>query len=191
MSKSSIQQEVESFKQRLFFIDKRIPELEAEKKVSAIARNFKEAARIATESKTLCVEREGLGGKMEDATLQLQKLEEQICNTVSELEHTESQVLLKEKKLGMARLQRLILIAEAATAERSAALELGDLEEADILLAEADAAAAEARKVQPLYNFEDEEFANLPKHFVPMELVSNLGGKQLAELVASIHRSVR
>ncbi|KAL3505539.1 hypothetical protein ACH5RR_035380 [Cinchona calisaya] len=186
-SKSSIQQEAESFKQRLFFIDKRVPELEAEKKVAATTRNFKEAARIATESKTLCVEREGLRIKMEDATLQLQTLEEQICSIVNGLEHTESQVLMKEKELGMARLQRLTLIAEAATAERYAALELGDVEEADTLLAEADAAAGEARKLQPLYSFKDEDFGSLPKHFVPMELVSNLGGKQLAELVASTH----
>ncbi|XP_071923030.1 uncharacterized protein [Coffea arabica] len=186
-SKSSIQQEVESCKQRLFFIDKRLPELEAEKKVAATTRNFKEAARIATEVKALSVEREGIGIKMGDAKSQLQQLEEQICNTVNRLEQTESQVLLREKELEMARFQRLNLIAEAATAERFAAIELGDLEEADVLLAEADAAASEARKLLLLRNFRDEDLSDLPKHFVPIELVSKLEGKQLAELMASIH----
>ncbi|XP_027090982.1 rootletin isoform X2 [Coffea eugenioides] len=186
-SKSSIQQEVESCKQRLFFIDKRLPELEAEKKVAATTRNFKEAARIATEVKALSVERVGIGIKMGDAKSQLQQLEEQICNTVNRLEQTESQVLLREKELEMARFQRLTLIAEAATAERFAAIELGDLEEADVLLAEADAAASEARKLLLLRNFRDEDLSDLPKHFVPIELVSKLEGKQLAELMASIH----
>nr|ACU16293.1 unknown [Glycine max] len=40
--KSSIQQDIASFKQRIVFIDKRVPELEAEKKVATTARNFKE-----------------------------------------------------------------------------------------------------------------------------------------------------
>lgn len=87
----------------------------------------------------------------------------------------------------MARFQRLILIAGAAKAERSAALELGDPKEADILLTEAEAAESEARKLQPIYEFKEEEFADLPKQYISMELVSSLGGKQLAELVASAY----
>uniref|UniRef100_A0A5B6ZA76 UVR domain-containing protein n=1 Tax=Davidia involucrata TaxID=16924 RepID=A0A5B6ZA76_DAVIN len=187
-TKSSIQQEIESLKQRLLFIDKRVPELEAEKKVAAAARNFKEAARIASESKALSVEKEGVQIKMEGAILELGKLEEEICDTVNRLQEIESQISSKEKEVAVARFQRLLLIAGAATAERSAALELGDLEEADILLAEAEAAKSEARKLQPVHNLE-EEFATLPKHFISMEFVSNLGGKQLAELAASAHIS--
>jgi len=59
-NKSSIQQGIASFKQRIIFIDKRVSELETEKKVSTAARNFKEAARIATEAKSLCVEKESI-----------------------------------------------------------------------------------------------------------------------------------
>ncbi|KAL6996050.1 hypothetical protein U1Q18_006186 [Sarracenia purpurea var. burkii] len=189
-TKSSFQQEIETSKQRLAFIDKRVPELEAEKKVAAAARNFKEAARIAAESKALSVEKESLQRKMAEAILELGKLEKEICNMLDRLQETEGQITTKEKEVAMARFQRLLLIAGVAKAERSAALELGDLEEADILLAEAEAAEAEARKIQPVYNFKEEEFANLPRRYISMELVSNLGGQQLAELAASAYISV-
>lgn len=184
-TKSSLQQEIESLNQRLVFIDKRLPELEAEKKVAAAARNFKEAARIATESKALSVEKENIQTKMAGAVLKLRKLEEDIFDTVTRLQDIDGQISTKEKEVAMARFQRLILIAGAAKAERSAALELGDLKEADILLAEAEAAESEARKLQPVYEFKEEEFDRLPKQYISMDLVSNLGGKQLAELAAS------
>lgn len=172
-------------KQTIFYMDKRVPELEAEKKVAAAARNFKEAARIATESKTLSAEKERIQTKLEEDSIELGKLEEEIKNTVAKLQETEGLIISKEKEVAMARYQRLLLVAGAATAERSAALELGDLEEAGILLAEAEEAAAEAKKLQPVDNFQEDEFTNLPKHFISMELISNLGGKQLAELAAS------
>lgn len=184
-TKSSIQQEVESCKQRLLFIDRRIPELEAEKKVAATTRNFKEAARLAAEAKALCVEKEEIQMKMDGTESELKKLEEEICHTIDRMQETEVQISLKEKELAMARFQRLILIARAASAERSAALELGDHEEAEALMAEADAAEVEAAKLQPIYNFNEEEIENLPKLFISSELVSTLGGKQLAELAAS------
>lgn len=184
-TKSSLQQEIESLNQRLVFIDKRVPELEAEKKVAAAARNFKEAVRIATESKSLSVEKENIQTKMAGAVLELRKLEEDIFDTVNRLQDVDGQISTKEKEVAMARFQRLILIAGAAKAERSAALELGDLKEADILLAEAEAAESEARKLQPVYEFKEEEFDRLPKQYISMDLVSNLGGKQLAELAAS------
>ncbi|MCD9645167.1 hypothetical protein HAX54_033889 [Datura stramonium] len=184
-TKSSIQQEVESCKQRLLFIDRRIPELEAEKKVAATTRNFKEAARLAAEAKALCVEKEEIQMKMDSTESELKKLEEEICHTIDRMQETEVQISLKEKELAMARFQRLILIARAARAERSAALELGDHEEAEALMAEADAAEVEASKLQPIYNFNEEEIENLPKLFISSELVSRLGGKQLAELAAS------
>ncbi|XP_009797518.2 COP1-interactive protein 1 [Nicotiana sylvestris] len=184
-TKSSIQQEVESCKQRLLFIDRRIPELEAEKKVAATTRNFKEAARLAAEAKALCIEKEEIQCKMDNTKLELKKLEEKICHTFDRLQETEVQISLKEKELAMTRFQRLILIARATKAERSAALELGHQEEAEALMAEADAAEVEARKLQPIYNFKEEEIEDLPKLFISSELVSMLGGKQLAELAAS------
>lgn len=186
-TKSSIQQEIASSKQRIFFIDKIVPELEAEKKVAAAARNFKEAARVAAEAKKLSVEKEGEEVKMDGAMLELGKLEEEIKDTVNWLVEADELILFKEKEVAMARFQRLLLVAGAAKAERLAAVELGDLEEANLLLAEAEAAEVEAKNLEQSYNFKEEEFENLPKHFMSMELVSNLGGKQLAELAASVH----
>jgi len=66
--KSSIQQAISSFKQRIIFIDKRILELKAEKKVATATRNFKEAARIATKAKSLCVEKESIQIDMNTTT---------------------------------------------------------------------------------------------------------------------------
>ncbi|KAK0577284.1 hypothetical protein LWI29_030786 [Acer saccharum] len=188
-TKSSIQQNIASFKQRIFFIDKRAPELEAEKKVAAAARNFKEAARIAAEAKSLSLEKDSIQSEMEKSILELQKLEDDIKDTINRLQETEGLILSKEKEVAMARFQRLLITAGAATAERSAALELGDLEEANLLLTEAEAADIEAKKLQPLYDFKEEDLENLPKHFISMELVANSDRKQLAELAASINLS--
>ena len=88
--------------------------------------------------------------EMERAISGLEKLDEEIKDTVNRLQETESLILSKEKEVAMARFQRLLLIAGAATAERIAALELGDLEEANLLLAEAEAADSEAKKLQPI-----------------------------------------
>ncbi|XVF70161.1 hypothetical protein PTKIN_Ptkin11bG0139200 [Pterospermum kingtungense] len=183
-TKSCIQQNIASLKQRIFFIDKMVPELEAEKKVAAASRNFKEAARLAAEAKSLNTEKEGVQTEMDKAVLDLGKVEEEIKHTVDKLQDIEGLILSKEKEVAMARFQRLLLISGAARAERSAALELGDLEEANLLLAEADAADSEAKELQPKYNLKEEEFEDLPKHFISLELVTNLGQKKLADLAA-------
>ncbi|KAB2086509.1 hypothetical protein ES319_A04G037000v1 [Gossypium barbadense] len=183
-TKSSIQQNIASLKQRVYFIDKMVPELEAEKKVAAASRNFKEAARLAAEAKSLSTEKESVQIEMDKAVLDLGKLEEEIKCTVDKLQEIEGLILSKEKELAMARFQRLLLIAGAATAERSAALELGDEEEANLLLAEADAANSEAKELQPKYNLKEEEFEDLPKHFISLELVTRLGCTKLADLAA-------
>ncbi|KAK7308224.1 hypothetical protein VNO77_41825 [Canavalia gladiata] len=185
--KSSIQQDITSFKQRIVFVDKRVPELEAEKKVATAARNFKEAARIATEAKSLCVEKESIQIDMDTATLNLEKLEEEIKDTLSKLQETEGMIFLKEKELAMARYQKLLLTAATARAEKAAALEMGDMEEANLLLAEAEAADSEAEKLQSTYKFEAEDFTDLQKHLISMDLVSYLDQKQLEELAVSLH----
>ncbi|GMH29964.1 hypothetical protein Nepgr_031807 [Nepenthes gracilis] len=183
--KSIIQQEIVSFKQRMFFIDKRIPELEAEKKVAAVSRNFREAGRIAAEAKTLSNEKESEQIKMEGADAELGKIEDAIRDTTAKVQETEGLVLSKDREAAVARLQRLRLAAGAALAERRAALELGDLEEAKILLAEAEAAESEAKQLELSHNFSIEDFGSLPAHFISMELISCLEGDQLAELAAS------
>lgn len=185
--KSSIQQDIASFKQRIIFIDKRVPELEAEKKVATTARNFKEAARIATEAKSLCVEKESIQIDMDTAALNLKKLEEEIKDTLNKLQEGEGMILLKEKELAMVRYQMLLLAAATARAEQAAALEMGDMEEANLLLAEAEAADCEAEKLQLTYKFEAEDFMNLRRHLISMDLVSYLDQKQLEELAVSLH----
>nr|XP_015879990.2 paramyosin [Ziziphus jujuba var. spinosa] len=187
--KSSIQQDISSSKQRIFFLDKRAPELEAEKKVAAAARNFKEAARIAAEAKSLTVEKDAIQNDMKRAVLELEKLEEEIKDTVSKLQEYEGLISSKEREVARARFERLLLVAGSAAAEREAALQFGDQDEANLLHVEAEAADAEAKEMQLLHNFKVEEFVNLPKHFISMELVANLGRKQLAELAATINIS--
>ncbi|XP_024991805.1 cingulin-like protein 1 [Cynara cardunculus var. scolymus] len=184
-TKSGTQQAIESSKQRLLFIEKRVPELESEKRVAATARNFKEAARIANEAKTLYVEKESLQTKIDEVVSELKKIEDDINHNVNRLQEKEENISSMEKELEMVRYQRLLLLAGTATAERSAAIELGDLQEADILLKEAEAADSEARKIQPTSKVEEEEFDTVPKSFISMELVATLDRNQLAELAAS------
>ncbi|XP_021739518.1 MAR-binding filament-like protein 1-1 [Chenopodium quinoa] len=181
-NKSSIQQECASIKQRMFFIDKRIPELESEKKVAASARNFKEAARIASEAKSLMAEKEILQSKMEQSVSELGKIEEGIHETTRKLYEIEELVSSKEKEAAVARFQRLHLISAAISCERSAALELGDLEEANVLLAEAEAADSEAKQLQLLHDINTTELGSLTEQIISMEFVSSLDGKQLEEL---------
>ncbi|PNX85133.1 photosystem II CP47 chlorophyll apoprotein, partial [Trifolium pratense] len=183
--KSSIQQDIASFKQKIIFIDKRVPELEAEKKVATAARNFKEAARIATEAKSLCVEKENIQMEMDTATSNLEKLEEEIKGTLDKLQESEGMISLKEKELAMARYQKLLLTAATARAEKAAAQEMGDVEEANLLLAEAEAADCEAERIRSTYNFKVEDISNLRKDLVSMDLVSILDQKQLEKLDVS------
>ncbi|QCD91943.1 hypothetical protein DEO72_LG4g2912 [Vigna unguiculata] len=185
--KSSIQQEIASFKQRIIFIDKRVPELEAEKKVATAARNFKEAARIATEAKSLNVEKESIQIDMDTSSLNLEKLEEEIKDTLNKLQETEGVILLKEKELAMVRYQKLLLASATARAEKAGALEMGDMEEANLLSTEAEAADREAEKLQSTYKIEEKDFVDLGKHLISMDLVSYLDQKQLGELVVSLH----
>ncbi|MFS7994145.1 putative UVR domain-containing protein [Helianthus anomalus] len=183
-TKSGTQQSIESSKQRLLFIEKRVPEMESEKRVFATARNFKEAARIANEAKALYVEKETLQLKIDEDTTTLKKIEDDINQNVQKLQEKEENIALMEKELETVRYQRLILLAGAATAEQSAAMKLGDVEEADILLQEAQAADLEAKKIQPDSKNEKID-SKILNSFISMELVSTLDKNQLAELVAS------
>ncbi|KAJ6809441.1 cingulin [Iris pallida] len=186
--RANIQQEVGSLKQRIDFIDKRGPELEAEKKVAAAARNFKEAGRIAAEAKALNVEKETLQSKREKAVSDIEQLEEEIKGIVDKIHESEGLVLLKEKEAAMAGCKRLRLVAAAARAERTAALEMGDTEEGEILLKEAAVAESKARDLQETYDLEpEEEHEKTLGHFVSITLITNLAGKHLAEMAASFN----
>lgn len=174
-------------KQRIYFIDKRGPELEAEKKVAAAARNFKEAGRIAGEAKALNLERESLLDKRDKAISDLEKLEGEIKCTVDQMDESEQLIISKEKEAAIAGCQRLRLVAAAAMAERSATLELGDFEDGDILLKEAEAADFKASELQKAYGLEVEEREKPFDHFISISLITNLAGQQLSEMISSFN----
>lgn len=186
----SIQQDIDLCKQRIAFVEKRRPELEAEKKVAAAARNFKEAARIAAEAKTLNSEKENMQNKMDNAVINLEKLDGDIKSNVSMMMENEELVLRKEKDAAVASFKRLQLIATAARSERSAALELGDLEEGEFLLKEAEVAEERARELQGTYSLNLEDHGNTSKYFSPVVLISKFSGHSLTELAASLKQTV-
>lgn len=123
---------------------------------------------------------------MEVAIFELDQVETEIKDTVNKLQESERLISSKEKEAAIAGCERLQLVATAAMAERTAALEMGDLEEADILLAEAEAANLEATKLQQAFEFEMEEIGRKANNFISMALIANLAGKELAEMAASI-----
>ncbi|XP_017699547.2 FK506-binding protein 5-like [Phoenix dactylifera] len=185
-SRASIEEEIVSFKQRIGFIDKRGPELEAEKKVAAAARNFKEAGRIAAEAKALNIEKEDLQNKREKAVLELEKLEKEIKGILDKIQECEMQISQKEKEAATTSFKRLQLIAAAARAERAEALEMGDDEEGDILLKEAESAECKTRELQEAYGLEPDGNEKTSDHFVSIASIINLAGQHLAEMASSL-----
>ncbi|KAK8957787.1 hypothetical protein KSP39_PZI000150 [Platanthera zijinensis] len=186
----SIQRDIDSFKQRITSADKRGPELEAEKKVAAAARNFKEAGRIAAEAKALNLEKESLQRELVQATLDLEQLDLDIKHTICVMQDSEELVSLKEKEAAVASFERLRLLAAAARAERSAALELGDSEEGDFLLKEAEAAEERARQLQEAYSLDPIDCPKTRKSFAPAALIAKLAGRSLAEMTVSLKQLV-
>lgn len=188
-AKANLNQEITSMKQKLLFIDKRGPELEAEKKVAAAARNFKEAGRVAAEAKALSLEKDVVSHNMERVLSDLQKLEEEIKGKVTALQEAESLIISKDRDAAMARCERLRLVAASAREEWSAALEVEDIEEADNLLAEAEAADSEADKLQEACNFDGDQFIKISKQFISVAMASTLMGKQLTEKSTCVQTS--
>ncbi|KAG7551845.1 hypothetical protein ISN45_Aa06g024770 [Arabidopsis thaliana x Arabidopsis arenosa] len=188
--KSIIQQNITSFMDKIMFIEKRMPELEAEKKVAASTRNFKEAGRIAAEAKSLNLEKDKIQMETGKANTELEKAEHEIEETIKRLQEIESLILSKEKELAISRFQRLRIDSGTAKAERSAALELSDLEEANLLLEEAQEAESEAEKLKltcGLKEVEEEEGeAKSYEVFVSMELIATVGLIKLQELAESV-----
>uniref|UniRef100_A0A1J3EGT0 UVR domain-containing protein n=1 Tax=Noccaea caerulescens TaxID=107243 RepID=A0A1J3EGT0_NOCCA len=188
--KSIIQQNITSFMDKIMFIEKRMPELEAEKKVAASTRNFKEAGRIAAELKSLNLEKEKIQMETGKANTELEKAEHEIEETIKRLQELEKLIFSKEKELAISRFQRLRIESGTAKAERSAALELSDLEEANLLLEEAKEAESEAEQLKLTCGLkeedEEEEEAKSCEGFVSMELIATLGLKKLQELAEAV-----
>ncbi|KAK3123860.1 hypothetical protein QOZ80_8AG0637180 [Eleusine coracana subsp. coracana] len=183
--RAGIQQEMASFKQKLSFIDKRGPELEAEKKVAAAARNFKEAGRIAAEAKSLNSEKEELHVKLEKAASDLEIIEKDVVATTDKIQECEGLIVLKEKESAMTSYKRLRLDCAAARAELTAATETDDSEEVEILRKEAEAAESKAMELKTCYDLQvdDSEFMFQP--VVPIAFITNSTGQHLAEIASS------
>ncbi|XP_062195752.1 uncharacterized protein LOC133898938 [Phragmites australis] len=183
--RAGIQQEMGSLKQKLSFIDKRGPELEAEKKVAAAARNFKEAGRIAAEAKALNSEKEELHAKLEKAATDLEIIEKDIVATTAKIQECEGLIILKEKESAMTSYKRLLLDCAAARAELTAATETDDDEEVEMLCKEAEAAESKAMELKTCYDLqvEDDEFMFSP--VVPIAFITNSTGQHLAEIASS------
>ncbi|KAJ3677688.1 hypothetical protein LUZ60_003412 [Juncus effusus] len=184
-----LEEEIVVVKQRTSYIEKRVPELEAEKKVAAAARNFKEAARIAAEAKALTAERDELRDKQEKACAELEKVEQEMRSTGERIDEWEGLILVKEKEGATASFERLRLVAAAARAERAAALQAGDEEEGELLLAEAQAAECKAAELNQTYQLhhhiqemEEEEEANQQQSAA---FIINSSAHHLARLASS------
>eukprot|EP00250_Pteridium_aquilinum_P003077 c13407_g1_i1 orf=447-3056(-) len=149
--KMKLHQELLVANQQMSSIEKRVPELEAEKKLAAGSRNFKEAGRLAAEAKALLSSKEKLVSEVKRVTAGLQALDQELESHMSELSELEDQLQLKEREAAMARYERLRLLAMATRDERDAAAELEDSEEAKSLDVEAEAADREADEIKKQY----------------------------------------
>ncbi|CAK9868678.1 unnamed protein product [Sphagnum jensenii] len=159
--KVKLQQEMATAKQRILFVEKRGPELEAEKKLAASARNFKEAGRLAAEAKALMAEKEDLTGNIAQISSRIHALEEEGVAKGDALAEMDELVAVKEKEGAVARCERLRLLATAARHERDAAIDLDDLQEAENLEIEVEAAEQEADELQRLFNLEEQKYARV------------------------------
>uniref|UniRef100_A0ACD5Y921 Uncharacterized protein n=1 Tax=Avena sativa TaxID=4498 RepID=A0ACD5Y921_AVESA len=183
--RAGIQQEIATFKHKLSFIDKRGPELEAEKKVAAAARNFKEAGRIAAEAKALNSEKEELHAKLEKAATDLEIIEKDITATTDKIQECEGLIVIKEQESAMTSYKRLRLDSSAARAELTAATETDDSEEVEILRKEAEAAESKALELKMLYNLQPDGDEYTFQPVVPIAFITNSTWQQLAEMASS------
>ncbi|XP_047072817.1 myosin heavy chain, non-muscle-like [Lolium rigidum] len=183
--RAGIQQEIATFKQKLSFMDKRGPELEAEKKVAAAARNFKEAGRIAAEAKALYSEKEELHAKLEKAGTDLEIIEKDITATTDKIQECEGLIVLKEQESAMTSYKRLRLDSSAARAELTAATETDDKEEVEILRKEAEAAESKALELKTMYNLQPDGDEYTFQPVVPIAFITNSTWQQLAEMASS------
>uniref|UniRef100_A0A0E0LWV7 UVR domain-containing protein n=1 Tax=Oryza punctata TaxID=4537 RepID=A0A0E0LWV7_ORYPU len=183
--KAIIQQDIATFKQKLSFIDKRGPELEAEKRVAAAARNFKEAGRIAAEAKALNSEKEELHAKLEKAATDLEVIEKDITATTDKIQECEGLIILKEKESAMTSYKRLRLDAAASRAELTAATETDDSEEVEVLRKEAEAAESKAMELKTCYDIELDDNEIMFQPVVPIVFITNSTGQHLSEIAAS------
>lgn len=186
--RAKLHKELLSANQQIISMEKRGPEIEAEKKLAAASRNFKEAGRLATEAKALLSSKERVASDLKRITADLQRLDQELESQMSELSELDNQVLLKEKEAAMARCERLRLLAAATRDERDAAAELEDFEEAESLHVEAEAADQEADELQKQYGFEGKIYVRTLSTATPSSISPGLVDSK-TELLCSEERT--
>eukprot|EP00249_Psilotum_nudum_P022886 c28678_g1_i1 orf=212-2986(+) len=159
--KAGLHLELTTAHQRLSYIEKRVPEIEAEKKLAAVARNFKEAGRLAAEAKVLFLDKEAVISNLNRTMLELQKFEKKMECHMDDLSGLEMHISEREQEAAMARCERLRLLAAATRDERDMAVELEDFDEAECLNTEAEAADIEADQLQRIHGFEGSQFEKI------------------------------
>ncbi|EFJ17064.1 hypothetical protein SELMODRAFT_421344 [Selaginella moellendorffii] len=153
-TKMKLQEDIRAAKQKLAHHEKRGPALEAEKRLAAATRKFKEAARLSAEAKAFRAEQEAVTEELQKCSSELQQVEERIETKIVSLSNIEGLIAVKEREAAQACCERLRLVAVAARNERNVAIELDDMEEAESLQAEAVAADAEADELQRIHQFQ-------------------------------------
>ena len=175
LTRVRIQEEMTTLTQRISFIDKKVPELEAEKRAAAAARNFKEAARASSEAKALHLERETAQVEKNQRVNDLEKVNKDIEYMTREMEEREELVLVREKEAAVAAWERLCLEAATARAELAAA-DSGESEEGKILLEEAVTAEAKARELGESYGLDLESDGNSSRCLMSLPIIISLSG---------------
>ncbi|CAH8358177.1 unnamed protein product [Eruca vesicaria subsp. sativa] len=118
-----------------------------------ISKKLEELAEL----KFLNLEKDKIQIETGQANAELEKAEQEIEETIERLQELERLILSKEKELSVSRFQRLRIDSGTAKAKRSAALELKDLEEANLLLEEAQEAESEAEKLKLTCGLKEED----------------------------------
>ncbi|KAG0464901.1 hypothetical protein HPP92_019065 [Vanilla planifolia] len=104
--------------------------------------------------------------------------------TIAKMQEHEVLVSQKEEEAAVAGFKRFQLVSIAARAERLAALKLGDSEEGELLLKEAEAAEERARELGQIYNLNMDDFETMSEHVVSVAFITTCSGEQLAEIAA-------
>eukprot|EP00850_Spirogloea_muscicola_P001536 SM000005S17333 [mRNA] locus=s5:1538052:1556080:- [translate_table: standard] len=184
-----LQQDTAAAQQKVAAAKKRAPELEAEKRLAATSRNFKEAARLAAEAKVLASEQEAALKEVEDLMREQKQLEEEESQQAAAVEELERELADVDRRAAMARCERLRLVAAAAWAEMADAAEAEDFVEAESLQTEAATADREADGLQQLHNLHGEVYDRVIGS--PLSTNSEGGGLTLSAAEAEAQQAVR
>ncbi|BDA48665.1 hypothetical protein COCOBI_12-3460 [Coccomyxa sp. Obi] len=138
----------------------RIPELEAEKRAAAAARDFKEAARLSAESKAQSTEAEAASAKAKGLRSRAAGLEADEAALSKDVTRLQGEVEAGKRILALAKWRRLKAVELDTKLQTDAAVSAEKFEEAGTLQAEHDAAAADANALASAHGFTDADLGD-------------------------------